>query len=311
MMSFDKKKMIPLKAVMALLIVADHLTFYMDAWWLRPFRELGAPIVSMFFFISGYGLSKSYAAKGKAYLDSFFRRRIWKVILPALIALVFYYILLWDPARPYGVEWRNLILHGVPVLPHSWFVVAIVAFYLGFYVSYNFLPDRWKIWGVLSGTLVWMAVTLLAGYDWCWWISSLAFPTGLFFARYEQHIYAFCERCPRNYLLLVGALILAFLALYLTRNEYIWTLCYVLIPLIVALIIARLPLERMNWRWLAFIAGISYEIYLCQGIPMMFFQQKVVIQQPVLYVVTVYLTVIVLASIVHYLSQLKCLSPAS
>ena len=76
MMSFDKDKLILVKALMALLIVADHLNFFLDLGWLRPARELGAPIVSMFFFISGFGLVRSYQGQGPAYLKSFIGKKL-------------------------------------------------------------------------------------------------------------------------------------------------------------------------------------------------------------------------------------------
>lgn len=50
--SFGKDKMVVLKAALTLLIVADHLTFHVDAAWLFPFRKIGAPIVAVFLFIS-------------------------------------------------------------------------------------------------------------------------------------------------------------------------------------------------------------------------------------------------------------------
>ena len=139
MMSFDKDKLILVKALMALLIVADHLNFFLDLPWLKPARELGAPIVSVFFFISGFGLVRSYQSKGSAYLTSFPGRKFLRIVLPAVLALICYYLLLWNPERNYLDDWKNLVLYGTPILPFSWFAEAIVFFYLIYYFSFRFL----------------------------------------------------------------------------------------------------------------------------------------------------------------------------
>lgn len=303
-MSFDKDKLILVKALMALVIVADHLNFFLDLAPLKPFRELGAPIVSVFFFISGFGLVRSYQTKGALYLKSFLQRKFLRIVLPALLALVCYYLLLWKSGRSYLDEWKNLLLYGTPVLPFSWFAEAIVFFYLVYYCSFKFLPGKWKSAGLLSGTLSWMALTILAGYDWCWWICSLSFPSGAFFAHKEKDIYAFCEARPYRYYALLGGLSILFLGLYLPRNPYLWTLCYILIPAIVALVVARLPIGRLHGPVLAFIAGISYEIYLCHGIPMELFRDRFPISSPLLFIIAVYALTILLAFCVHKASTL-------
>ena len=130
MMSFDKDKLILVKALMALLIVADHLNFFLDLGWLKPARELGAPIVSVFFFISGFGLVRSWQNKGPQYLKNFLLSKFLRIVLPALLALAAYYLLLWNPGRNYLSGWKNLALYGTPILPFSWFAEAIVFFYL-------------------------------------------------------------------------------------------------------------------------------------------------------------------------------------
>ena len=304
MMSFDKDKLILVKALMALLIVADHLNFFLDLTWLKPFRELGAPIVSMFFFISGFGLVRSYQGKGAAYLEGFLKKKFLRIVLPALLALALYYLCVWKSGRDYPGDWKNLVLYGTPILPFSWFAEAIVFFYLIYYFSFRFLNGKWKAAGLLAGTLVWMAVTILAGYDWCWWICSLSFPSGAFFAYKEKEIYTFCEARPYRYYALLGVLSILFVALYLPRNPYVWTLCYILIPTIVALIVARLPIGRLHGPVILFIAGISYEIYLCHGIPMELFRDRLPIESPLLFILAVYALTIVLAFTVHKASTL-------
>lgn len=303
-MTFSKEKMIPLKAVMALLIVADHLTFFLDSLWLKPFRELGAPIVSVFLFISGYGLSKSFQAKGQAYLDSFFKKRILKVFLPLIVALALYWIVVAIPGRSFWSELWTMVLKGTPILPFSWFAPVIIYFYLAFYVVFRFVSPRWRNTGLVLPALLLMGLVILAGYDRCWWICSFSLPTGAVFATEDQRIFRICEKSLGHYLSVILVPSILFIILYLSGNPYMWTLCYICIPLIVALLVARIPIDRLNGSVLAFLSMISYEIYLCQGIAMELFRGKMWIESDGLFILAVYAVTILVAFLVHQVSTL-------
>jgi len=303
LLSFEKDKMVVIKAILAILIVADHLTFFIDSPFLTPFRELGAPIVSVFLFISGYGLYKSYKIKGTTYLQGFIRNRIWRVLLPAIIAWAFYEIFCQIPNRNYLEAFTLLLTHGVPLLPFSWFVFVIIIFYFIFYFSFKYSKEPFNRWLLLFGGVAWITLTILLGYDRCWWIGSLAFPTGSFIACYEQTILDFCRRRKYNYCVLLIISCIVFGVLYLTNRPLIWTFCYVFIPIIVYLIVLRLPLERFQSKLVLFIAMISYEIYLCQGIAMDFFRGRIWVQSDLAFIILVYSFTILLAGIVHVLSK--------
>ncbi|WP_259317952.1 acyltransferase family protein [Bacteroides stercoris] len=56
--------------------------------------RFGSLSVSIFFFLSGYGLICSYNLKGEKYLKGFLIHRIGKVIIPLLTAYAIYIPLL-------------------------------------------------------------------------------------------------------------------------------------------------------------------------------------------------------------------------
>ena len=67
--NFNKDYAIRLRGILCIMIVLHH-TSYIDS----DMRGWGAPVVDVFMFMSGYGLMKSYMAKGIAYLkDSFIK----------------------------------------------------------------------------------------------------------------------------------------------------------------------------------------------------------------------------------------------
>ena len=78
---FNVDRTLSLRGILVLLIVLHHLSGVTSFPGLSPsFRMLvsqftffGGGAVSMFFFISGYGLMASLHKKGKIYLDSFYK----------------------------------------------------------------------------------------------------------------------------------------------------------------------------------------------------------------------------------------------
>ena len=310
-MSFGKNKMAPLKALMTLMIVAHHLALFYGITVFKPFVKLGAPIVSVFFFISGFGLQKSYQMRGKDYLDGFWGRRIWIVVAPVFVSLCVYYVLTWNLSHDFWNEWKDLIINGKTILPFSWFAIEIVSFYCVYYLSYRFLHKRWKLIGVWVGVVILMVVFILVGYDRCWWVSSLAFPFGIVAAYNEGRVFSFYEKHPVFYWFTLLGLSLVFVLAYLSSQQYIWTICYVCIPLIVALVVARLPLEKLNVRVISFLAMISYEIYLCHGIVVELLRGRFFIKSDWLFVTLVYTVTILLAWGVHSLSALLIPTPCT
>lgn len=297
-----------MKAVMALMIVADHMALFYGVSFLRPFIEFGAPIVSVFFFISGYGLQVSYCKRRDDYLNHFFSRRFWKVLAPYLIATALFCILIWDPDKNWGKDLLSTFTEGKPILPFSWFVIELLYFYLAFFVSYRFFLGPWRLFVmcIFMALLFYLSIHLHYGNG--WWISSLAFPAGIVFATQEKRVYSFLEGSPARYwfsqLVLAIVFILCYLGGRLLGKYYLWTVCYICIPLIVALVVARLPLERLNVKAVSFLATISYEIYLCQGIAMEVLRGRFYIQNNALFVISVYALTIALAWGTHLLARL-------
>lgn len=260
-LDFGNNKMPPGRALLALVIVLGHFSYFgIDA--LRPLRNLAPPAVALFLFISGYGLMKSFQKKGDVYLQAFLQRRLFKILVPALLVYVLHLLLCGGDSA--GLPGRVVLVftNGDTLLPHYWFVWAIVFDYLLFWICFKFLRGDLPRFAVLAGTLLFTVATVLAGFDRCWWVCSLAFPSGLFLAEYDRDLFSFCSRKELNYWLVLLAAGLAFGICYLTGNPYVWTLCYVFVPLVGALLIARIPLDRLRLPVLGFLGSISYEIYL-------------------------------------------------
>ena len=91
---FSKQATVPLRGLLATGIVLHHLSLRLveaspDCSWLwSQFSFWGAPIVAVFFFLSGYGLMVSLITKGQKYLDGFLKKRLLKIVLPLVLCSI-------------------------------------------------------------------------------------------------------------------------------------------------------------------------------------------------------------------------------
>lgn len=264
----SKDKSAALKSIMAILIVLHHLSLQ-GIPFLWMFHSWGAPIVSIFLFLSGYGLMKSLCLKGKMYLSDFFRHRLFKsIIIPFLVAWTIYRILNMVNAPCFSLELKELIFNGITVLPHSWFIFAILCFYIFFYVSYKFLPNRLCFVALMALFILFEVWCQYRHYDRCWYISAFSFPTGLFFGKYESYIIEYFKSNMIYAIMIPVNLIIIALCVYM-KMEPAYLFVYILIPMIFAVLLLRVKIEKfLTFRAIRFLSTVSFEIYLSQGISM-------------------------------------------
>lgn len=92
---FDLPHTLPLRGILAILVILCHTIYYYQSYCNFVATDLGligAPSVSCFFFLSGYGLMTSMKYKGKNYLQCFFKKRLSKLLIPLLIITNIYWI---------------------------------------------------------------------------------------------------------------------------------------------------------------------------------------------------------------------------
>lgn len=292
----------PLKAVLVLIIVLGHISYYLDGPVFQAFHQLGAPAVAFFFFISGFGLFRSWQMKGPSYLRGFFRSRILRILLPALILLLIHLLLCGSGGKDLSGMLEQLVKYGVTVPPQFWFLFVILFDYLLFWCTFRWLPSDLHIPVLFIGAILFIAGTVLAGYDRCWWICELAFPAGAAFAQHEDGISRFFGKSP---LLFALGLVLGsvfFIGTFLTRSPYIWTLSYVAICWIVALIVSAVPFDRVRWPVLGFLGTVSYEIYLSHITALDFLRSgRGYVGQNWLYILLAFALTLFLSGLVHFL----------
>lgn len=171
-------------------IVMVILSHYAE-WWLMfsptagdvekfllPFTKLGIYGVNIFFFFSGYGLTK--AVEHKKIDGTFILHRLQSVYLPYLIIVGIIKILSGGFGSFFGFV---QFLYG-----HDyWFMVILFLFYIGFTLIWTVLKNpHLRILLFLLYTVAIIKVLFDRDVQSFWYVSNLAFPLGILFGTYES-----------------------------------------------------------------------------------------------------------------------------
>ena len=184
----DKHNSNKIKGLLAILIIIHHLSIYIKGTILfKVFTIAGVIAVSAFFFYSGYGLMTSYLKK-ENYLKDFLNKRIMKIVIPYIIAIIFTILvyLLTGQLTPRKIF--NSLVEGEPVVRFSWYMLAIISLYVVFYLSAKFLKKKKMInIAVFGGTILYcIVINNILGFN-NWWVNScFAFFIGIYWASYKE-----------------------------------------------------------------------------------------------------------------------------
>lgn len=168
-----------LRGIFALEIVIGHCVRY-ESCPLTPLGNFMLISVGYFFFVSGYGLSRSYHIKTN-YMDNFLKHRILRLILLALEALIIVTIIAY--ICPVVTDFRS-----IPTIPKvfarsvlirtNWYMRELLLLYVCFYIVFRFIR-KYRI--VLLNALILLIciILYLNGYTRCWFASIVCFPMGI------------------------------------------------------------------------------------------------------------------------------------
>lgn len=190
---------------------------------LAIFKDIGVVFVGIFFFLSGYGLFKSFKTKDN-YLKGFFRRRMSAILVPFYVCILVFIAL-----QPRGFRVTNLIanLTGWHLInSHMWYIVEIAVLYIVFFFIFRFIKKQGAAIAVMG--VVTAAITigsLLLGHggilfrdhwfmgEW-WYNTTMLFFAGILFSKFEG---AFMRFAKKFYVwLLPASVIISVVFMYLT-----------------------------------------------------------------------------------------------
>lgn len=211
-----------LRGFLAIGIIFHHLSQWVTSGdEFSNFSYMGTYIVSIFFFLSAYGLYFQNENK-KNYLDNFLVKRLSKILVPFFSISLIYMFYRFLNGQLMDLDFfANLFKKGSTIIYNGWFVDIIILMYIFFYVSFKFFRN--KSISILINTIFIISYICLAiklGYGFWWYNSILPFIVGLLWAKNQEKIDRVLDR--HYFIILVLVTVLLF-----TSHQYDILLRYV------------------------------------------------------------------------------------
>lgn len=282
---FSQSQCQMLKGALAVFVLLHHLSqiFYvsdvnctLDAVF-RVVSSRGFYSTAGFLFISGYGVAYQLKSRSSAYLKDFPVKRFSALLVPFVIAFFVY----WAYWRlNFGLDIKTAIFSlftANPIVSNSWFVLALICFYLFFYFTALAFGKRHRVLMLAALTLCWAGycvVCYLRSFSDWWYNSVHCFVLGVFVALYRERIVDLLARRRFACLAAEGLLIAGLeLASFIITGSALYTLLLTVAKTaIFCLFIFTFTMcFKLSSPFLRFSGLISYEFYLIHGLIMALF----------------------------------------
>ena len=291
-MTIENSTMI--KGGLALCILIHHiLEFVSNSETIYPVH-IGYLFVAAFFWISGYGVRKSLLKK-EQYLDGFLAKSISKLYVPFLVVSAIYIGVRYCFGITYSLKMILTSMIGIrTIASFSWFVFEIIALYIVFYFAFVVSRKYGELLVFLT-TLAFIWFAYQKEMDTYWYVSTLAFPFGMFTASREEVFVKYILK-SKKICLVCG--ILLFVATFGASTDILGKFFYsqdavqiisnisAIMASLFACVVVGILASRMkgkNHRFLTFWGKNSYELYLMQGLFVRGFKEIVIISNDFLY----------------------------
>lgn len=190
-----------LRGLFAIEIVIGHVIRY-EKTWLYPLGKFMLVSVAFFFFVSGWGLCRSFHQK-RGYLDHFLATKCVYLFILSIYAFLLRYILWIVTGNSEAKE--NILLQYFQKT--NWYIWELIFFYILFYFIYKYVPGRLRNILIAVITVISTTALFFGGVIQGYYMSAFAFPAGLFFYEYYDSVRAFLKKGIGKLMILAAAIL--------------------------------------------------------------------------------------------------------
>lgn len=305
-----------------------------DKGLLNQCNNIGVFFVGMFFFFSGYGLYKSLKTK-QDYMKGFLRNRIPTILVPFYTAnTIFIVTMILTGVKFSNTDLIKALTGWLLINTQLWYIVEIFLLYLLFYIAYRVIRKENIAYIFLFISIVGMIVgSLYLGHDYrtisggawfkgeWWYNATFLFFVGITFARFGGKL----KNLVRKYYYvflgigLAGSVILTKVTNHMLETKGYWfetetyrgykekfqtLLCQ--LPMIIFLVGTFLLITykvQFKNKALDFLGKIALELYIIHNLFITFLRDGVGSKNDFLFIATVYILSICLATVLHVFDQ--------
>lgn len=280
-----------LRGLFAIEIVVGHAVGGRGDLFLSMLRDFMLIGVSFFFFVSGFGLARSYAMKEK-YLNGFLLQKCGYLLSILVICFLQNEVLRWLLGNHTGYK-KGFFPYFFNHI--NWYLWEQMFFYLIFWVVYRYVRRR-KILCISLLTIIAVHIMYFSPLRLTYCISAVGFPFGLMFYTYYDRVMTFLLSIKG--VLLTTVLTLIGLCSMLSKGN-LFADIYLRNDLCLAAILILIYMVhyfRFKNPALVFLGKYSTEIYLYQFICLEIFSK---IHSLMVYTVLVLVSTIIIAMLMY------------
>ena len=261
-------------------------------------RDSSVYVVAIFFFLSAYGILRSYQGKREAYLDHFLSKRSLRLFIPLLPLIIVFQIYQWYIGEFNIVQTLLALLHGGTknLCPNTWFVIAIFYFYLVFYICAILRLKTTHFLYVLLGAI--FVLNFYAYYNqwgYHWYVSNLGLFSGAIVSIYEKKAISLLNNHAKR-LTFITFIFLLFCSAVSIYIEPVRLLTCAILPVIVYLLWRQINFTNCL---LTYCGKYSYEIYIAHGVMIVLLGNMI---NPWLFILLVVISTLVVSVLLNYFS---------
>lgn len=252
-----------LKGLAVIIVVFHHISLYLTEGSIFTFifRNAGFLAVSIFLFMSGYGLTVQKIKK-ENYLKGFIFNKIIKLYLIFFISNITVTIIN-NLFLQTSYNIKDIISSSMRMNFSNgrelWFVAIILFCYLSFYICFKFFDYKKGLILICLTPLMYICICKILGKGTWWYNTAFCFAIGVLVATYKEKIFNIFKNRTGIYISL--SIIIFMISMYFYIKG-IATLQYI-IPFIFIIIICSILIKfELNSKFLNFINKISFEMYL-------------------------------------------------
>lgn len=305
----SREQVSSLKGIFAIVVLIHHLyqsTDIITNRYIGVFLQAaGFFAVSIFFFLSGYGLQISYSEKKQVYIKSFFKGKIipfYSVIIILIAVYVPMRMLMGEILEPLNII--RSFFFGSTIISKGWYLQVQLFLYLLFFFIWRFVEDdARKMWTLFI--IVAMHITLCVGCNVSItrYISMISFNLGIYISDKRDLISTKLENNKMyNFSVFINIIALGItFGLWIFSNGLISIfsqgMCLLFFNVVIILSVQKIKVVNLLTTYFG---EYSFSIYIIQGLFLNLYRSSLVyVNNDYLFVCMVVLSTYLAALIIH------------